>query len=223
MIELNNISFKYNNKREPILKDINFNLNKKDILAVVGSSGCGKSTLLRVIAGLDDPYEGKISIESKIMYDLDCAVPTEKRGIGMLFQDYALFPHMTVEQNISFGISKLKKDDKKRRISEMLDLVDLAGYEKRYPHQLSGGQQQRVALARALAPNPSVLLLDEPFSNLDSHLISKVRSSLTNIIKSSGITTIIVTHNIEDAKFMSDKILSLEGGIGNLIDKSQIE
>lgn len=223
MIQLNGISFKYNNKREPILKNISFSLDKKQILAVVGSSGCGKSTLLRVIAGLDNPYTGEISIEGNILFNDNQNIPTEKRGVGMLFQDYALFPHMTVEQNISFGISKLKKDDRKKRISEMLSLVDLSGYEKRYPYQLSGGQQQRIALARALAPKPSVLLLDEPFSNLDTNLIAKVRSSLTEIIKRSGITTIIVTHNIDDAKYMSDKILSLEEGIGNLIDKSGFE
>lgn len=223
MIELNNISFKYVSSCNMVLEDVNIKLDKKEILAIVGSSGCGKSTLLRLIAGLDDPSTGEISIENKVLFDSNYTVPTEKRGVGMLFQDYALFPHMTVEQNICFGISRMKKEDRKTRLVEMLSLVNLTGYEKRYPHQLSGGQQQRVALARALAPKPSVLLLDEPFSNLDTHLIDKVRSALTDIIKQSGITTIIVTHNIDDAKFMADKIFSLENGKGTLIEKSHFD
>lgn len=223
MIELNNISFKYDSSCNMVLEDVNIKLDKKEILAIVGSSGCGKSTLLRLIAGLDDPSTGEISIENKVLFDSNYTVPTEKRGVGMLFQDYALFPHMTVEQNICFGISRMKKEDRKTRLVEMLSLVNLTGYEKRYPHQLSGGQQQRVALARALAPKPSVLLLDEPFSNLDTHLIDKVRSALTDIIKQSGITTIIVTHNIDDAKFMADKIFSLENGKGTLIEKSHFD
>lgn len=223
MIELNNISFKYVSSCNMVLEDVNIKLDKKEILAIVGSSGSGKSTLLRLIAGLDDPSTGEISIENKVLFDSNYTVPTEKRGVGMLFQDYALFPHMTVEQNICFGISRMKKEDRKTRLVEMLSLVNLTGYEKRYPHQLSGGQQQRVALARALAPKPSVLLLDEPFSNLDTHLIDKVRSALTDIIKQSGITTIIVTHNIDDAKFMADKIFSLENGKGTLIEKSHFD
>lgn len=203
MLNLNQISFKYENNEDLILDDVSLELNEGEILAIVGPSGGGKSTLLRVLSGLEHPMKGEIVINNKeVTYE-----KPEKRAIGMLFQDYALFPHMTVEKNIAYGLNGAKKD----RVNEMLKLVDLEGYNKRYPHELSGGQQQRVALARAIAPSPHILLLDEPFSNLDTELLTKIRDELFGIIKSMNITTIMVTHNEEDA-LHSDKIIRIESG-----------
>jgi len=203
MLSLNQISFKYKNNNELILDDVSLELNEGEILAIVGPSGGGKSTLLRVLSGLEHPMKGEVVINNK---DVTYEKP-EKRAIGMLFQDYALFPHMTVEKNIAYGLKGSQKD----RVNEMLQLVDLEGYNKRYPHELSGGQQQRVALARAIAPSPHILLLDEPFSNLDTELLTKIRDELFGIIKSMNITTIMVTHNEEDA-LHSDKIIRIESG-----------
>ncbi|WP_304943630.1 ABC transporter ATP-binding protein [Vallitalea guaymasensis] len=212
MIECKDISFKYSNAIEPTLNKLSFSLHNGGVLAVVGPSGGGKSTLLRVIAGLETPYEGTLSINNKVVFNVNNNVKPEKRGIGMLFQDYALFPHMTVKKNIEYGIDHLPKKERKQRLDEVLELVALGGYEKRYPHELSGGQQQRIALARALAPKPKLLLLDEPFSNLDTHLLKKVRDDLFNIIRKTNITTIMVTHNPEDAKAEADKIISIVDG-----------
>lgn len=212
MIECKDISFRYSNAIEPTLNKLSFSLHNGGVLAVVGPSGGGKSTLLRVIAGLETPYEGTLSINNKVVFNVNNNVKPEKRGIGMLFQDYALFPHMTVKKNIEYGIDHLPKKERKQRLDEVLELVALGGYEKRYPHELSGGQQQRIALARALAPKPKLLLLDEPFSNLDTHLLKKVRDDLFNIIRKTNITTIMVTHNPEDAKAEADKIISIVDG-----------
>ena len=212
MIECKDISFRYSNAIEPTLNKVSFSLHNGGVLAVVGPSGGGKSTLLRVIAGLETPYEGTLSINNKVVFNVNNNVKPEKRGIGMLFQDYALFPHMTVKKNIEYGIDHLPKKERKQRLDEVLELVALGGYEKRYPHELSGGQQQRIALARALAPKPKLLLLDEPFSNLDTHLLKKVRDDLFNIIRKTNITTIMVTHNPEDAKAEADKIISIVDG-----------
>ncbi|WP_113674306.1 ABC transporter ATP-binding protein [Vallitalea guaymasensis] len=212
MIECKDISFRYSNAIEPTLNKVSFSLHNGGVLAVVGPSGGGKSTLLRVIAGLETPYEGTLSINNKVVFNVNNNVKSEKRGIGMLFQDYALFPHMTVKKNIEYGIDHLPKRKRKQRLDEVLELVALGGYEKRYPHELSGGQQQRIALARALAPKPKLLLLDEPFSNLDTHLLKKVRDDLFNIIRKTNITTIMVTHNPEDAKAEADKIISIVDG-----------
>lgn len=211
MIKLNNIVFKYDNTNVPILNNVSFELNKGEIMAVVGPSGGGKSTLLRIISGLEQPFSGSIEINQKMVFSDVTNIKPENRGIGMVFQDYALFPHMTVEKNIAYGVDHIPKKERKLRIETMLELVNLKGYEKRYPHQLSGGQQQRIALARALAPKPKILLLDEPFSNLDTEMLEKVRNELFEIINFTQITTIMVTHNPEDAK-TADKILRLASG-----------
>ncbi len=213
MIQLKNISFKYKNATEATLKKINLHLNEGDVLAVVGPSGGGKSTLLRVIAGLEEPYEGQLWINDQVMIDKGTMVKPEKRGVGMVFQDYALFPHMTISKNIEYGISSLAKKERQDRIEEVLELVELEGYEKRYPHELSGGQQQRIALARALAPKPKILLLDEPFSNLDTQLLEKVREDLFSIIRKTNMTTIMVTHNPEDAKSQADQTVVIDAGV----------
>lgn len=214
MIQLNNISFRYKRGKEDTLKNVGFNLEEGKVLAVIGPSGGGKSTLLRVISGLELPHQGQILIDKKDM----TGVKPEHRTVGMLFQDYALFPHMTVEKNIAFGLTK-KNKNKTNRVIEMLELIDMKGYEKRYPHELSGGQQQRIALARALAASPSILLLDEPFSNLDTELLTSIRSSLFKIIKKLGITTIMVTHNVEDAELFADQTVRIEKGHMKAISK----
>lgn len=207
MIRLENINFKYKNSNEKILKDVSLKLDEGKVLAIVGPSGGGKSTLLRIISGLENPDQGKIWIENSDA----TTVKAEKRSVGMLFQDYALFPHMTISKNIAYGITEKSKSERNRIIKEMLNLVDMLGYEKRYPHELSGGQQQRVALARALAAKPRILLLDEPFSNLDTELIDRVRKDLFDVIRKTNITTIMVTHNQEDAN-LADNVVKIEAG-----------
>lgn len=212
MLEFNNIRFRYDNAQDDTLRGVSFQLASKKVLAVVGPSGGGKSTLLRVLSGLERPYEGTIYVNQKCLVDDKHFEVPEKRGIGMLFQDYALFPHMTVQKNIEYGISHLKRKDRMERVKEVMKIVDMEGYERRYPHELSGGQQQRIALARALAPQPGLLLLDEPFSNLDAHLLKKVRKELFEIIRSVGITTVMVTHNMEDAETEADHIINITDG-----------
>lgn len=212
-VTINNLKFKYKNANEDTIKDFNLNIKSGDIVSILGQSGSGKSTVLRLIAGLEEPKSGTIKINDKVMVDDNNFVLPENRGVGMVFQDYALFPHMTVAQNIKFGLKKWSKDEKKQRLKEVLELVDLQEYSKRYPYELSGGQQQRVALARALAPKPSLLLLDEPFSNLDADLRSKIREELKSIIKKTGITSIFVTHDKDDSLAIADGVVVLEKGV----------
>jgi len=155
------------------------------------------------------PLAGVIIIQNRVVADNKTFVQPEDRGVGMVFQDYALFPHLTVGKNIEFGLIKMSRREKSKKAAEMLELVNLSGYRDRYPYELSGGQQQRVALARALASSPSVLLLDEPFSNLDKELQVKIRSELRKILKNAGITSVIVTHDRDDAEAVADRIVSL--------------
>lgn len=212
-MEIRDLNFKYKNSKIQTLKGVSFNMNKGEILSILGESGGGKSTILRLIAGLEEPLSGSVVIDNKIIIDNNTFLPPEKREIGMVFQDYALFPHMTVEENIKFGLNTLKKKEKEERVKEMLELVNLQEFGERYPHELSGGQQQRVAIARALAPKPSVLLLDEPFSNLDANLKIKIREELKIILHKAGITSIFVTHDKEDVKSIADKVVILKDGI----------
>jgi iron(III) transport system ATP-binding protein len=203
-LQINNLNFNYN-KENNLIENFNLNVKKGEVAALVGPSGSGKSTILRLTAGLEIPDSGEIILDGKTLTDNDVFLAPEKRKVGMVFQDYALFPHLNVFQNIAFGIDQLSANRKKKKVEELLILVDLNGYEKRYPHQLSGGQQQRIALARTLAPNPKLLLLDEPFSNLDAQLRDDIRRQLKEIISEVGITTILVSHDKEDADFMAEK------------------
>lgn len=212
LVKINNLCFKYKNSKKSNIRNFNLDVQKGEIVSILGESGSGKSTILRLIAGLEIPEDGQIIIDNNYVVSEEIFILPEKRGIGMVFQDYALFPHMTVAENIMFGLKKISKSEKDKRVKEMLDLVNLEGYERRYPHELSGGQQQRVAIARAVAPSPSVLLLDEPFSNLDAHLQNKIRSELKEIINRMGITSIFVTHDKEDAKSLADKVVILKDG-----------
>lgn len=211
-IEIESLHFKYKNSKADVIKNFTLTQAEGEIISILGQSGSGKSTVLRLIAGLETPSSGRIKINQRIIYDANTNIPPEGRGVGMVFQDYALFPHLTVEKNIKYGLSKLMKSEQTKRLSEVLELVGLQDFAKRYPHELSGGQQQRVALARALAPKPSVLLLDEPFSNLDADLQIKIRDELKNIIKQAGMTSIFVTHDRDDSKAIADRVVVLEQG-----------
>lgn len=211
-LQIRDIEFKYKNSKDLVLNKVSFDMKEGELLAIVGESGSGKSTILRLLAGLETPLSGEIAVGGRVFWDKKTNLMPEERGLGMVFQDYALFPHMTVEKNIMFGLKKMSLFNKKTRVEEMLTLVDLKGLGKRYPHELSGGQQQRVALARALAPQPKLLLMDEPFSNLDANLHDKIRNELEGIIRKAGITTIFVTHNKRDALESADQVIVMEKG-----------
>ncbi|MBB1486289.1 ABC transporter ATP-binding protein [Oceanospirillum sediminis] len=195
-----------------ITRDISFSLNQGDICCLLGPSGCGKTTLLRTIAGFDPVYSGSISLNGSIISSPDTLIEPEERRIGMVFQDYALFPHLTIRENIAFGLRKLSKQEKGERVTEMLDLVNMRDLIDRYPHELSGGQQQRVALARALAPRPQMILLDEPFSNLDSELRKHLGLEVRRILKSQNISGVLVTHDQTEAFAMADYVGVLNQG-----------
>ncbi|WP_298827033.1 ABC transporter ATP-binding protein [uncultured Planococcus sp.] len=218
-VSIENLSFSYPNTRVPALDNFSLQIEKGEVISILGRSGSGKSTVLRLLAGLEKPSNGKIAIQDQVLVDDRNFVQPEKRGIGMVFQDYALFPHLTVADNILFGLFRLKKAAKQKRLQEVLELVELQGYAKRYPHQLSGGQQQRVAIARALAPNPYLLLLDEPFSNLDAELQEKIRKELRDILKKANITSIFVTHDEKDAHILADRIVKIRNGRTDFIGR----
>lgn len=190
---------------------VSFELASGEILALLGASGCGKTTTLRLIAGLEVPDAGEIWLGDRRVSGGGDWVQPEDRRVGMVFQDYALFPHLNVAANVAFGLRQYR-DDRQARVAEMLDVVGLAGLDKRMPHQLSGGQQQRVALARALAPQPNVLLLDEPFSNLDAALRAQVRSEVRAILRQTNVTSIFVTHDQEEALSLADKVAMMHQG-----------
>jgi iron(III) transport system ATP-binding protein len=189
--------------------DVDLTVDRGEFVALLGPSGCGKTTLLRLIAGFESPDEGEISVHGHRVAGPGTWVPPERRRVGMVFQDYALFPHLTVADNVSFG---LPRRERRARVTEALALVGLEGYESRYPHQLSGGQQQRVALARALAPRPELVLLDEPWSNIDPHLRGSMREELSAILRGVGVTVVLVTHDREEAFSLADRIALMRGG-----------
>jgi iron(III) transport system ATP-binding protein len=210
-VQVRNLTFYYQ-KDQIILNDLSFDIEEGEIVAILGKSGSGKSTLLRVLSGLEKPQKGQIIVNKETMCDQGCFIYPEKREVGMVFQDYALFPHLNVYQNISFGLGGFPKCFKQERIEEMLKLVNLPEKKKNYPHELSGGQQQRVALARALAPCPKILLLDEPFSNLDANLRKDIRMELREVIKKSKMTSMFATHDLNDALDVADRIVYLDEG-----------
>src|SRR5690606_6374929 len=214
IIELSNISKRYRNADRFAVDAVSFTLNKGEILALVGESGSGKTTLLRLIAGLEHPHAGTMWLGGEIIVNGQKTLAANKRKTAMVFQDYALFPHLNIFENVAFGLNVLTKKEIELRVYETLELTGLKEDIKKYPHQLSGGQQQRVALARALAPRPMLLLMDEPFSNLDTILRDQVREEVQQIIKSVGITAILVTHDTKVAFCTADKIaVMLEGKV----------
>lgn len=203
------------------LNNINFTVNTGELATLLGPSGCGKTTLLRIIAGLETADTGRIYFDDTDVTD----TPVQKRGIGFVFQNYALFRHKTVAQNIAFGLQMLPKerqishDEINKRVGELLEMVQLPHTKDRYPHELSGGQRQRIALARAIATRPKLLLLDEPFGALDAKVRKELRSSLKDIQKEIGITSIMVTHDQEEAVAVSDKIVIMNHGVVEQIGK----
>ncbi|MBI1206344.1 MAG: ATP-binding cassette domain-containing protein [Azospirillum sp.] len=194
------------------LDDVTLTLGAGEIVCLVGPSGCGKSTLLRLAAGLERLQGGVVRVGGRVVADAHGAMPPERRGIGLVFQDYALFPHLTVLDNVRFGLRHLPAAARRSRALACLRQVGMDGYAGAYPHVLSGGQQQRVALARALAPQPAVLLLDEPFSGLDARLRQQVRDETLHVLKRSGAATLVVTHDPEEAMFLADRIVLMREG-----------
>ena len=207
-VELKNINKSFKDFKAS--NNVNFSIEEGKLIGLLGPSGSGKTTILRMIAGLETPDSGDIIIGGTRVND----IPAGKRGIGFVFQNYALFRHMTVFDNIAFGLQVQKKDKKfiKTRVQELIELVGLKGFEKRYPHQLSGGQRQRVAFARALAPNPKLLLLDEPFAAIDAKVRKELRLWLKEMVEKLGITSIFVTHDQEEAVEVADEIIVTNRG-----------
>src|SRR5690606_18407757 len=206
IIELTDICKRYRTSDKLAVDHVSFSLKKGNILALVGESGSGKTTLLRLIAGLEHPDKGIIRLAGQEIVNGRKSLAANRRKTGMVFQDYALFPHLSILENVRFGLNGMSKSAADERVYETLELTGLKEDVKKYPHQLSGGQQQRVALARALAPRPELLLMDEPFSNLDTILRDQVREEVQQIIKSVGITAILVTHDTKDAFSTADQI-----------------
>lgn len=207
-VELKNINKTFGNYKAS--DNVNFTIEQGKLIGLLGPSGSGKTTILRMIAGLETPDSGEIIIDGKVVND----IPASKRGIGFVFQNYALFRYMTVFDNIAFGLKIQKKGKKyiKERVSELVELIGLKGLEKRYPSQLSGGQKQRVAFARALAPNPTLLLLDEPFAAIDAKVRQELRSWLKEMIEKLGVTSIFVTHDQDEAIEVADEIIITNKG-----------
>ncbi len=211
VLDLQQVACAYERSRAAIT-DISFSVRAGEIVCLLGPSGCGKTTILRAIAGFEPVTEGEIRLGGRLVSSLDQQVPTEQRSVGMVFQEYALFPHLRVADNIAFGLQNMASAQRLARITAMLALTGLTGLERRYPHELSGGQQQRVALARALAHNPVILLLDEPFSNLDPDMAMRMRQELQTLLKRTNTTTILVTHDHEEAFAIADRIAVLNQG-----------
>lgn len=210
LLKVKNLSCHY--EKTAVVENLSFHVNEGDMCCLLGPSGCGKTTVLRAIAGFHPISSGEISLGNICLSDSKTNLPPEERQIGMVFQDYALFPHLTVKQNICFGLSKMEKTQQRQILKEMLTLVQLEGMEARYPHELSGGQQQRVALARALAPKPKMLLMDEPFSNLDVELRRNLNLEVREILKTTGTSAILVTHDQEEAFAFADNIGLINNG-----------
>ena len=195
-----------------VLNQVSFSLKPGEIGCMLGPSGCGKTTVLRSIAGFENAWSGRILIDEVEVSTSGFSLPPERRNIGMVFQDFALFPHLKVEENVRFGLQLLERREQQGRVQEMLAIVGMLAYAQAYPHQLSGGQQQRVALARALAPRPSILLLDEPFSNMDVELREQLAREVRNILKQENNTAVLVTHDQNEAFAMADQICVMNEG-----------
>ena len=200
------LSFASNDADVSVLKRYSLTLQAGETVCILGPSGCGKSSLLRAIAGFETIDAGAIYLSDTLLSSATHTVAPEHRRVGFMFQDYALFPHLNVAQNIGFGLKKLSTEARDQQVQALLKLVDLEPYAKRFPHELSGGQQQRTALARALAPKPDILLLDEPFSNLDADTRERLIVELRTILKQTGVTTLMVTHSHSEAVALGDRI-----------------
>lgn len=205
-VELSRVSVRYRGQERPAVDDVSLGLREGSIGVLIGPSGCGKTTLLRAVAGLERVSGGEVRLSGEVVESPQVHRPPEARRIGMVFQDYALFPHLDVGRNVAFGLARMARGERADRVAEVLSLVGLAGVERRMPHELSGGQQQRVALARALAPRPQLLLLDEPFSNLDVELRERLAHEIRGILKAARTTALFVTHDQLEAFAIGDTI-----------------
>ncbi|MDX2242715.1 MAG: ABC transporter ATP-binding protein [Leptolyngbyaceae cyanobacterium bins.302] len=229
ILQLENITKQYFKSPFPAVNAVSFSLQPGDILGLLGSSGCGKTTLLRMIAGFERPQQGSITLNGEKVAGTGIWIPPEQRDVGMVFQDYALFPHLTVAKNVSFGlVNQGRKGARRFTTKQIQDLtaaaiavVGLSGLEQRYPHELSGGQQQRVALARALAPRPALILLDEPLSNLDVQVRLRLREEIRTVLKTTGTSAIFVTHDQEEALSISDWVAVMKQGQIEQIDRPE--
>ncbi|MGD8109883.1 ABC transporter ATP-binding protein [Vibrio sp. TRT 21S02] len=210
-LSINNLSCQYDT--QTVLESLSLEVEHGEIVCLLGASGCGKTTLLKAIAGLLPLASGTMTLNCMTIDDGANWLPPEKRNIGMIFQDYALFPHLTVAQNIAFGLKDCSEQQKAEKVKEMLELVHLNEFGERYPHQLSGGQQQRVAIARSLAYKPDLLLLDEPFSNIDTQVRHELIAEIRKIFKKQGVTAIFVTHSREEAFAFADKMAVMNNGV----------
>ena len=209
ILEINNLSHSYGGKN-PTIQNINLDIEKSERIAILGPSGCGKSTLLRLIAGLEKPNKGQVIIDGIVVSSENEIVPPEKRNIGLVVQEKALFPHLSVYDNICFGIKK--NQNKKTITSDLLQLLKIDLLKNKYPHEISGGEQQRVALARSLAPNPKLLMLDEPFSALDKDLKDTLYDEISEVFTERGSTILLVTHDSNEAEVMTKKQMKMEKG-----------
>lgn len=212
MSALNLESVSVNYEDYVAVKEVALTVKQGELACLLGPSGCGKTTLLRAIAGFESVSKGSIQIGEEVLSSVKTTLPPESRNIGMVFQDFALFPHLSIEKNISFGIRHQSRKAQRERVKELLNLVNLSGYEKRYPHELSGGQQQRIALARALAPRPKLLLMDEPFASQDVELREMLAREVRSILNKERVTALMVTHDQHEAFAMADVIGVMRAG-----------
>ncbi len=219
IVELRNISKRFDLREGAVINNLSLDVYRGELLALLGPSGCGKTTTLRLMAGFETPDTGTIRIADHEVAGEKTWVPPEKRGVGVVFQEYALFPHYTVAENVAFGLHRMPRPDRGKRVSDVLDLVGMGALGKRYPFELSGGQQQRVALARALAPRPVVVLLDEPFSNLDADLRVQMRDEVKQILRESNSTAIFVTHDQQEALALGDRVAIMYKGHLEQVDE----
>jgi iron(III) transport system ATP-binding protein len=212
VLQVRGLVKRYSREAAAAVSSVDMTVSDGEVVGLVGESGCGKSTLLRLVAGLEVPDAGTVRIGDREVAGPGAWVAPERRGVGMVFQDFALFPHLRAVDNVAYGLTSVPRRERRGRAEEVLELVGLAGYGGRFPHQLSGGQQQRVALARALAPQPRLLLLDEPFSNLDSALKRGLRAEIRDILRRTGITALLVVHDAEDVLALADRVAVMRAG-----------
>lgn len=220
VLELDGVAKRYGS--EDVISDLSLSVRDGEILTLLGPSGCGKTTTLRLIAGLEKPNDGAVRLQGTPVAGEGRFVPPEERGTGVVFQEFALFPHLTARENVAFGLQEWAEPDREARVAELLELVGLEDHGEDYPDELSGGQQQRIALARSLAPEPEMLLLDEPFSNLDVDLRVEMREEVRRIIKATGVTAVSVTHDQEEALSISDRVAVMNDGDIEQVDTPEL-